>query len=278
MTRAFTKMHGLGNDFVVVDARTQAFALDDRLAAAIADRKRGVGCDQLIILEPAEEGADARMRIRNADGAEVEACGNASRCVASVLAQELGREEVEIETLGARLHATVHADGSVTVNMGPARLDWREIPLAQDCDTLHLGYSVGTLSDPVAVNMGNPHSVFFVENVETVPLSELGPKAEHHPLYPERCNVPVVQVLPDGSLRTRVWERGVGITQACGTGACAALVAAVRRGLSPHLNHVRLDGGPLKIAWLDNGEVLMTGPVATAFKGELDTEALLAHG
>ncbi len=276
MTRAFTKMHGLGNDFVVVDARARPFPLDDRLAAAIADRKHGIGCDQLIILEPAEDGADVRMRIRNADGGEVEACGNASRCVASVMAQELGRPEVEIETLGARLHATAHADGTVAVNMGPARLGWRDIPLAQESDTLHLEFAVGPLSDPVAVNMGNPHCIFFVEDAESIPLSQLGPQVEHHALFPERCNVPVTQILGDGSLRTRVWERGVGITRACGTGACAALVAAVRRGLSPRINEVRLDGGPLTIEWLDSGEVLMTGPVATAFRGEFDTETLLA--
>ncbi len=276
MTRAFTKMHGLGNDFVVVDARARPFPLDQRLAAAIADRKHGVGCDQLIILEPAEDGADVRMRIRNADGGEVEACGNASRCVASVMAQELGRPEVEIETLGARLRATAHADGTVTVNMGPARLDWRDIPLVQESDTLHLELAVGSLGDPVAVNVGNPHCVFFVEDAEAVPLAELGPQVEHHALFPERCNVPVTQILPDGSLRTRVWERGVGITRACGTGACAALVAAARRGLSPRSNEVCLDGGPLKIDWLESGEVLMTGPVATAFQGEFDAAALVA--
>ena len=160
--------------------------------------------------------------------------------------------------------------------MGPARLDWRDIPLAHECDTLHLEIAIGPLSDPVAVNMGNPHCIFFVEDVEAVPLAQFGPRVEQHSLFPERCNVPVTQVRPDGSLRTRVWERGVGITRACGTGACAALVAAARRGLSPRTNEVRLDGGPLKIDWLDSGEVLMTGPVATAFRGELDAAALLA--
>jgi len=268
----FIKMHGLGNDFVVLDARLRPLALDAARARAIADRKTGVGCDQLIILEPAHDRrADAFMRIRNADGGEVEACGNAARCIATVLMKEAGRDHVAIETPVGLLDAERLADGLIAVDMGPVRLDWREIPLARAMDTLHLELRVGPLSDPVAVNVGNPHVVFFVPDAEAVALEELGREIEHHPLFPERTNVELAERRSDGTLRMRVWERGVGITRACGTGACATLVAAHRRGLSPRKATVVLDGGPLLIEWRErDNHVVLTGPVATSFSGRLD--------
>jgi diaminopimelate epimerase len=276
-TRPFVKMHGLGNDFVVVDARERPFPLDDAKARAIANRRTGIGCDQLLILERPKGGrglADVFMRIRNNDGGEVSACGNGARCVADYVMRETGRDAIVIETVAGMLDASVAPNGArgerrVTVDMGPAKLDWREIPLAEPQDTNRLALTLGPLKDPVAVSMGNPHAVFFVDNAEAVDIAALGPVLERHSLFPERANIEVVSVQPDGKLRMRVWERGVGITQACGTGACAALVAASRRGLAGRSGTVLLDGGELDIEWLNDGHVLMTGPVAVSFTGEL---------
>lgn len=275
--RRFVKMHGLGNDFVVVDARERPFPLDAAKARAIADRRTGVGCDQLLILEkPSGKSglANVVMRIRNADGGEVEACGNGARCVADYVMRETGRNHIVIETLVGLLdaeRATSMRDGTprVTVDMGPARLDWRDIPLAEAQDTGKLALTLGPLRDPVAVNMGNPHAVFFVDDAEKIDLTSLGPVLERHKLFPERANIEVAQVLSPTRVRMRVWERGVGITQACGTGACATLVAAARRGLTGRKGTVVLDGGELDIEWLPDGHVLMTGPVAVSFTGEL---------
>jgi diaminopimelate epimerase len=273
--RAFIKMHGLGNDFVVIDARAQPLTLSDAQARAVADRKTGVGCDQFIVIEPPKNGtADAAMRIRNADGGEVEACGNASRCVAQLLMRERGTNRVAIDTAAGVIVAEDAGDGRVAVDFGPARLEWREIPLARAMDTLHLDLRLGPLSDPVAVNIGNPHAVFFVPDAETIDLKTLGPQLEHHPLFPERCNIEAATVLSPTRIRMRVWERGVGITRACGTGACATLVAAARRGLTERKAEVVLDGGTLEIEWTADSHVRMTGPVATSFSGVLD-ESLL---
>ena len=200
--RAFIKMHGLGNDFVVIDARQQPFAPDAAQARRIANRRLGVGCDQLLVMEPPCNGAaDIFLRIRNPDGAEVGACGNGTRCVTRLLMAESGRNQVTIETLGGLLIAQAAGDEQVAVDMGPARLDWREIPLAKAQDTLHLDLAEGVLSDPVAVNMGNPHAVFFVPDAEAVPLADLGPKLEHHPLFPERANIGIAQALSRTRLR-----------------------------------------------------------------------------
>ncbi|MFN4090904.1 MAG: diaminopimelate epimerase [Alphaproteobacteria bacterium] len=281
----FVKMHGLGNDFVVLDARLQPLALSDAQVRAIADRRTGVGCDQLIVLRPPRAaGADAFMEIRNADGAEVEACGNATRCVAGVLMRETARRTAVIETvaglLAGRAAAREAAAGDaaavdlVTVDMGVARTGWAEIPLREACDTLHLPLALGGLADPVATNIGNPHATFFVADVDAVDLQALGPQLEHHPIFPERANIGVVQPTPSGGLRLRVWERGVGITRACGTGACAAMVAAVRRGLTGRRAEIHLDGGALQMEWREDGHVLMTGAVATSFTGFLDPSLL----
>lgn len=273
--RPFLKMHGLGNDFCVFDARREPLALTASRARAVADRRTGIGCDQIVVIEsPRTRPADAFMTIRNADGGAVSACGNATRCVAWLLMRESGRDQVVIETAAGLLDAELGGDGMIAVDMGPARLDWRDIPLAEPVDTGHLPVALGPLSDPVGVGMGNPHAVFFVERAEAVDLERLGPVLEHDPLFPERCNIEVVQVLSPERLRMRVWERGAGITRACGTGACAAVVAAARRGLTGRKAEVVLDGGPLLVEWQPDGHVMMTGPVAVAFSGTLD-ESLL---
>ena len=272
-TFRFTKMHGIGNDFVVLDARAAPIAMSDARAAAIADRRTGVGCDQLITLE-ASDTADLFMRIRNADGGEVEACGNAARCVARLEMEEKEADTVLIETAAGVLVAHDAGAGRITVDMGVARLEWDEIPLAAACDTLHLDLSQGPLADPVAVNIGNPHAIFFVDDAEAVDLAGLGPGLETDPLFPERANISVAQVTGADRIRLRVWERGVGLTRACGTGACATAVAAHRRGLCGRDVAVTLDGGTLSIVWNDDGHVMMTGPAATAFRGEIDGESL----
>ena len=265
----FIKMHGLGNDFVVLDLRAGAVAPDADAARAIADRRRGVGCDQLILIEPTDmAGADVRLRFLNSDGSESGACGNGTRCAASVLMEENGAERLVMETLAGRLEAT-QAAGGLTVDMGPARLDWRDIPLTEECDTLHLDIALGPLNDPTAVNMGNPHCIFFVEDAEDIELASFGPQIEHHPLFPERTNVEVATVIDRERIRLRVWERGAGITLACGSGACSTAVAAVRRGLTDRKVELIMDGGSLTAEWREDDHVLLTGPVTTSFTGML---------
>jgi diaminopimelate epimerase len=271
----FIKMHGLGNDFVVLDARAHAIVLDDARARAIADRHTGVGCDQVLVMEPpTQSGADVFMRIRNADGDEVEACGNGTRCIAAALMRETGKPSVVIETVAGLLEASQAGAARVTVDMGPARLHWREIPLASECDTLHVPLSLGPLADPVATNMGNPHATFFVVDAAAIDIETLGPKLERHAMFPERANIGIVSPAGKDRLRFRVWERGTGITVACGTGACAAAVAAARRGLTGRRVTVVADGGSLEIEWRADGHVLMTGPAAVSFTGILDPTLL----
>ncbi len=274
----FTKMHGLGNDFVVVDARGRKLALDEKAVRAIADRHKGVGCDQLLVLEKAKtRGADVFMRIRNADGGEAEACGNGTRCIAALVMREKGKDSIIVETVAGLLEAHAAGKHRVGVDMGLPRLAWREIPLARDCDTLNVPLTLGPLVVPVCTSMGNPHATFFVDDAEAIDLAALGPRLEHDPIFPERANIGIVQVLSPQRLRFRVWERGAGITIACGSGACAALVAAARRGLTGRKAEVVLDGGTLEIEWRADGHVLMTGPVAVSFQGTLDP-SLLAVG
>jgi diaminopimelate epimerase len=271
----FRKMNGLGNDFVVLDARPGPFALGPREAASIADRKTGVGCDQLIALEPSQQ-ADVFMRIWNADGGEVGACGNAARCVAALVSSERGRPDVTIETEGAILGARVNADGSVTIDMGSPRFAWDEIPLAELFhDTRRIELQLGPIDDPVlhspsVVNVGNPHCIFFVEDVEAHDLGRFGPMLEHHPLFPERANISLAQVTAPDAIKLRTWERGAGLTRACGTAACAAAVAAARRGLTGRGLRVSLPGGDLHIDWRESdGHILMTGPYALDYEGTL---------
>jgi len=268
---AFRKMHGLGNDFVVIDQRADAVAIDASAARAIADRHTGIGCDQLLLLEPSRDPrAQIFMRILNPDGSEAEACGNGTRCVACLVAAETGRRAVVIETVAGLLAATIDAGGGATVDMGEPRFDWRDIPLAREMDTLHIDLSRGPLSDPVCTSIGNPHATFFVDDAEGIDLVKLGPELEHDRLFPERANIGVATVWDRQKIRFRVWERGVGITRACGSGACAAVVAARRRGLVDKSTTVLLDGGRLEIAWRNDGHVLMTGPVEYEFEGRFD--------
>jgi diaminopimelate epimerase len=268
--RDFVKMHGLGNDFVVFDARREPFALTPAQARFVADRHIGIGCDQIVTILPSDK-ADAFMRIQNADGSEVSACGNATRCVASRLMAESGRDRVTIETRAGLLRCELEAvqEELVSVDMGEPRLEWRQIPLAREADTLSVVYAMGPLADPACVNVGNPHAVFFVDDARKVDLNTWGPRVENDPLFPERVNVSVAQVLSPGEIRLRVWERGVGITQACGTAACATAVAAIRRGLTGRDVMIRLDGGPLEISWGADNHIMMRGPVATSFSGKV---------
>jgi len=275
MPRPFLKMNGLGNDFVVVEARQQPFAPSAGEVRAIADRAGGIGCDQVIAIERAANGADAFMRIWNADGGEVEACGNASRCVAWLMMEATGRDAVALETAGGPLAASRAGDRLVTVDMGAPRLDWRDIPLAEEMDTRRVELQVGPidaphLHTPGCVNMGNPHVVFFVADVDSAPVTQVGPMIERHMLFPEGVNVGFAEVRGRDRIGLRVWERGAGETQACGTGACAAAVAAHRRGLTDRRVAVELPGGSLSIEWREaDGHVLMTGPVAVEFAGQL---------
>ncbi len=274
-TIAFRKMNGLGNDFVVLDARAQPLALGAADAAAIADRGRGVGCDQVIALEPSLK-ADVFMRIWNADGGEVGACGNAARCVAALVAEERGKADVTIETESAVLGARVNDDGSVTIDMGAPRFAWNEIPLAEPFhDTRQIELQIGPIDAPVlhspaAVNVGNPHCIFFVADVDAHDLGRFGPMLEHHPLFPERANISLAQVTAPDALKLRTWERGAGLTRACGTAACAAAVAAALRKLTGRKVKVSLPGGDLLIEWREaDGHIFMTGPYALDYEGTL---------
>ena len=264
MRAAFTKMHGLGNDFVVLDTRANPLPpVTAALARGLADRRTGIGCDQLIVLAESDK-ADFRMRIFNADGGEVEACGNATRAVAI-----LHGAPAHIET-AAGILAVQPGDGGAAVDMGEPRFEWDAIPLAYAMDTNALPVGWEELEQPVAVNVGNPHAVFFVADCDKVPLDRLGPQIEHDPLFPDRVNVNVATVENAGTIRLRVWERGAGLTRACGTGACATAVAAMRRGLVQNEVTVRLPGGALLIEWGEDGHVTMTGPATESFRGTFD--------
>ena len=271
----FQKMHGLGNDFVVIDARDRAVPLSLSQRQWIADRRRGIGCDQLIVLEPPRDRlADVFMRIHNPDGGEAGACGNATRCVAAKVMAEKKSRHVIVETVSGLLDTEAVDGNRISVDMGVVKLDWREIPVSEACDTLHLPLGVGPLSDPVGVNVGNPHAVFFVPNAEQVDVAALGPVLERHKLFPERANIEAAQIISPERIRMRVWERGAGITQACGSGACATLVAAARRKLTGRTATLVLDGGELLIEWLPDNHVRMTGAWAESFRGEIDVDMM----
>jgi len=273
---SFRKMHGLGNDFVVLDGRAAPLGLTRAEIVVLADRRRGIGCDQLIIMEPPAAGADVFMRIHNPDGSEAGACGNATRCIASLIAAETGKAQVVVRTISGDLPSEAAQNGLWQVDMGPARLGWRDVPLAQEADTLHVPLACGPVADPAACSMGNPHANFFVPDLDALPISELGPRLEHDPIFPDRANIGFVQVMSPDHLRLVVWERGAGLTLACGSGACAAMVNAHRRGLTGRAARISMPGGDLFMEWRQDGHVLMTGPVATAFTGQVDPKALLA--
>lgn len=276
--REFIKMHGLGNDFVIVDARVRPLSVSADGTRNLADRHMGIGFDTLITIEPDTQ-ADVRVGIFNADGSEVSACGNAMRCVARLLLDERD-QPLRIRTAAGLLEAWRSADDAnhFAVDMGAAHTDWSDIPLSQECDTNHVPLSRGPLADPVAVNMGNPHAVFFVEDVEAIAIEALGPELEHDPIFPEKANIGIAQLVAPDTLRLRVWERGVGLTLACGTGACAAAVAAHRRGLTGRNVQILVDGGTLNIAWREDGHVVMSGPAEESFRGMVAESAFSAAG
>lgn len=259
-TLPFMKMHGLGNDFVVLDARARSIAMTPALAMAIADRHRGVGFDQLAIIE--QGSGDAHLTFYNADGSTAGACGNATRCIARFLMDETGKTELTLTTERGTLYARNAGDGLTSVNMGQPQLDWHEIPLASEMDTLELPIE----GKPTATGMGNPHCTFFVEDAEAVDIESFGPAHEHHPLYPQRTNVQVASLIGPDHLRMRVWERGAGLTLASGSSSCATAVAAARRGLTGRKVSIELDGGTLQVDWREDG-VWMTGPTAHVFDG-----------
>jgi len=259
----FMKMHGAGNDFVVIDSRGRGAVTTPALARAVGDRNRGVGFDQLAEIRDSDV-ADFALDFWNSDGSRAGACGNASRCVSDYMMQQTGRDAVSFVTQRGRLHALRLADGRVSVNMGAPQRDWADVPLAHAADTLHLPLP----GDPVAIGMGNPHCVFFVADAEAVDLPAEGRRFETDPLFPQRTNVEFASLTAPDRLRMRVWERGAGITLACGSGACATAVAAHLRGLTGRHVTLDLDGGVLEIDWRDDG-VWMAGPVARSFDGVL---------
>ncbi len=266
MRTPFVKMHGLGNDFVVLDGREAPMpALEPGAVRRLADRREGIGCDQLIVLEPPQTHAgDLRMRIFNADGGEVESCGNASRAVALLIGKA-----ARIETSGGLIAVSPEGRGA-SVDMGTPRFEWDAIPLAYPMDTLTMPVGWDDLTAPAAVNVGNPHIVFFVEDCDAVPLERLGPAIETDPLFPARVNVDVATIESRQHIRLRVWERGAGLTRACGTGACATMVAAVRRGLADRRVTVALPGGALTVAWGEDGRIVMTGAACESFRGNFE--------
>lgn len=268
----FRKMNGLGNDFVVIDLRHTKERMTTAAAAAIADRKTGIGCDQVITIEDRD---GPFMGVWNADGSEVGACGNAARCVGAILLDETGDAGVAFETMSGAISAERAAAGRISVDMGVPKFHWKQIPLAEETqDTRFVDIKLGPIDKPVlwgpsAVNMGNPHCVFFVDDAEAQALDRFGPMIENHPMFPERANVSVAEVRGKQYIRLRVWERGAGITKACGTAACAAVVAACRRRLTDRRATVELDGGILAIEWRDDDHVIMTGPYELEFEGVL---------
>ena len=260
----FHKMQGAGNDFVVLDERAGPLALSPARIAALADRHTGIGCDQVITIEPAP-GADGRLRFFNPDGGEAGACGNGTRCAAELMMREAGRTALSLRSAAGTLEAALLPDGRVRVDMGAPLLHWQDIPLAREADTLHLDMP----GDPAAASMGNPHVPFFGEPLDQAGIR--GPAVEHDPMFPLGVNAGFARILDPTHIRLRVWERGAGLTRACGSGACAALVNASRRGLTGRAAAVIVDGGTLDITWRDDGHVEMTGPVARVFTGEFDS-------
>ncbi len=276
-TIRFRKMNGLGNDFVVLDGREKLLRIGPEEAEFIADRNIGVGCDQVIVLERSGK-ADTYMRILNSDGSEVEACGNATRCVAMLLSDETGLSTSTVETDAGLLTATVNGPGQITVDMGEPRFEWDAIPLAEEFhDTRGIELQIGPIDDPVlhspsVVNVGNPHAIFWVDDVDALDLARFGQMLENHPIFPERANISLAQIISRSELRLRTWERGVGLTKACGTAACAATVCAIRKKFVDRNVTVQLPGGPLQIVLTENNRILMTGPAELEFEGEIEVE------
>ena len=263
----FMKMHGLGNDFVVIDAREGEVALSKKIISGIADRHFGVGFDQLAVISKGE--FDAHLRFYNADGSESLACGNATRCIARYLMDETSKENLILTTMHGQIPAVDLGNGVTSVNMGKPGLEWNKVPLSENIPTLELPIE----GSPTATGMGNPHCTFFVEDAEKINLEEMGPKFENHPLFPERTNVQFASIIARDQIRMRVWERGAGVTLASGSSSCATAVAANRKGLTEKKVQIELDGGILSVDWRDDG-VWMTGPTMQVFTGSFSEEFL----
>jgi diaminopimelate epimerase len=272
----FAKMNGLGNEIAVLDAREHPLTLNASAVQALATPEKGIGFDQLMVLLPPRNPlADVYTEIWNADGSKVAACGNGSRCVAWYVMREMNRENLVIETEAGLLGAVSVGPNMISVDMGAPIFEWELIPMSERMDTMRIELQVGPIDDPIlhgpgVVNMGNPHCVFFVQDAELAPVEAVGPMIEYHPLFPERTNVGFAEIVARDHIRLRVWERGAGLTKACGTGACAALVAAVRRRLCDRSAKVQVDGGMLQIEWRESdNHVIMTGAVALESEGNL---------
>jgi len=268
LPKTFLKMHGIGNDFVILDARKAHFTLDEKNVRRIANRRTGVGCDQLLVIESSNR-ADAFMRIYNADGFEVGQCGNGIRCIAALVMEEAHKDNVTLETRSG-VHFCHRVPGGIAIDMGEPIFDWRKIPMSEERNTLHVGLRMGALNDPAALSIGNPHVVFFVDEAGAIDLENLGPKIENYFLFPERVNVSVAKVQGENQIRLRVWERGTGITLGCGTAACATLVAAARRGLTGRKASILMDGGNLSVEWRDDNHIILSGAIETSFSGNID--------
>lgn len=283
MRRPFLKMNGLGNDFVVWDARSEKLALTPDVIARLGSRETGIGFDQMITVERSSlPGVDAFMRIHNMDGSQVDACGNATRCIGRLLLEESGKSTVTIQTNAGLLNAVASGvPRTISVDMGVPRLRWDQIPLAEEfADTRAIELQIGPIDDPIlhtpaVVSMGNPHAIFWVKDIEAYDLAKVGPLLEHHPIFPEGANISLAQIIGENEIRVKVWERGAGLTLACGTGACAVAVAAARDNKAGRKSVIHLPGGPITIEWRESdGHVIMTGLTEVEFEGEIDLETL----
>ena len=272
MTTNFIKMHGLKNDFVIIDGREKKIHLSKNQIKKIANRKIGLGCDQIIILEkPKNKKTFGFIKIFNSDGSETKACGNASRCVAFLLMKELKTKKTIIQTKAGLLNAFLKKNKEVSVDIGKAYFKWNQIPLKRKMNTNKLNFKINNFVNPFAVNVGNPHVVFFIKDLKKINLKKIGPKIERHTLFPERINVNFAEILSNNKISLKVWERGVGITKACGTGASATTVAAIKKKLiNGRICYIQMDGGKLKIEYKKNGHIIMTGPVKMIKKGNLN--------
>ncbi len=271
----FRKMNGLGNDFVIFDGRKRPIKMDENLARSIADRNSGIGCDQLIVFDNSVI-ADVRMRIWNHDGGEVESCGNATRCIADILLGDDASDSLSVDTNGGLLKCTRAPDGMISVDMGLPKFHWSEIPLAEEFhDTRAIELQIGPIDDPIlhtpsVVNVGNPHCIFWIEDESKYDLPKIGPLLENHPIFPQRANISLARVVDRGHIVLNVWERGAGITRACGTAACATMAAAARKNLTEREAVITLPGGDLHMAWREEDDhIIMTGPVTYEFEGTL---------
>ena len=262
-------MHGLGNDFVIIDHRVSNNVLNSSQITHLGNRRRGIGFDQLLTIFPARSDGDIFLKINNPDGSEAEACGNGTRCVADLIMREGNRPKITIETIAGKLYCHREKDKNVSVNMGKVKTKWDDIPLLKSANTLRVQLENAPFNECCCVNIGNPHAVFFCDDADAVDLSTIGPILEKNKMFPQGANIEFATVKSNSKIRMRVWERGAGITEACGSGACAVLVAAARNSLTARKAEIILDGGSLNIEWIDNGSILMTGPTTVSFRGEI---------